>query len=244
MLPTRTLLLLLLALLLACGSQEERQQATRARFEEAVANQDAGAALEALDDLRDELPDTPETTSETARLLARVGEMNRALWLLEEAARRHPARNDLRLGIAETTRHRYGPALLTTIDAAFENPELTAIVVRSVGSQGDDKARHFLLHVLENGTTENKNLAARALATIGRRAKASLKTAALSDDPEVRTIALRALVPVTDPDDLTMLYEYLGRYADDDPILVDLVRSRAAQIEEFLDAREEAGGGA
>jgi tetratricopeptide (TPR) repeat protein len=98
----RTLLLLLLAVLLACGSREEREQAARARFEEAVANQDASAALEALDDLRAELPDTPETTIETARLLGRLGEVNRALWLLEEAARRHPGRNDLRLGIAET----------------------------------------------------------------------------------------------------------------------------------------------
>ncbi len=96
------LLLPLLALWLACGSPEERQQAARARFEQAVANQDAGAALEALEDLRAELPDTPETTIQTARLLGRVGEMNRALWLLEEAARRHPARTDLRLGIAET----------------------------------------------------------------------------------------------------------------------------------------------
>ncbi len=102
MTTTRALLLLLLALLLACGSRQEREQAARARFEEAVANQDAGAALEALDDLRDGLPDTPETTLEMARLLGRLGEINRALWLLEEAARRHPGRNDLRLGIAET----------------------------------------------------------------------------------------------------------------------------------------------
>jgi tetratricopeptide (TPR) repeat protein len=136
---TRTLLLLLLALLLACGSREERQQAARARFEEAVANQDVGAALEALDDLRAGLPDTPEAALETARLLGRLGEMNRALWLLEEAARRYPGRDDLRLGIAETALLVGDPAraLEALGGIAEEQPEhVYALLLRSRAEVG------------------------------------------------------------------------------------------------------------
>jgi len=94
-------LLLLLALALACGSGEERQQAARAKFEEALAAQDAISALEAVEDLRDGLPETPESAVELARLLVRAGELNRALWLIEEAARRHPETKDLQVALAE-----------------------------------------------------------------------------------------------------------------------------------------------
>jgi tetratricopeptide (TPR) repeat protein len=98
----KTALLLLLALLLACGSQIERQGAARLRFEQALAEQNVAAALEAVEDLRDALPEAPESTLQIARLLARVGEMNEALWLLEEAIERHPEHRDLQLGLAET----------------------------------------------------------------------------------------------------------------------------------------------
>ncbi|MHC4109326.1 MAG: tetratricopeptide repeat protein, partial [Planctomycetota bacterium] len=99
--PMKTVSLLLL-LALACGSSEERRDAARARFEAALAAQDAASALAALEDLRDGLPETPESALELVQLLVRAGETNRALWLLEEARQRHPERNDLRLGLAET----------------------------------------------------------------------------------------------------------------------------------------------
>ena len=44
---------------------------------------------------------------------------------------------------------------------------------------------------------------------------------------------------MSDPNDLTLLYEYLGRYADDQQVIVDLVRSRVEHIEEFLDALDQ-----
>jgi tetratricopeptide (TPR) repeat protein len=94
--------LLLLALALACGGSEERREGARAQFEAAMATGDAAAALEALADLRDGLPETPESTLELVRLLIRGGETNRAQWLLEEEARRHPERADVQLGLAET----------------------------------------------------------------------------------------------------------------------------------------------
>jgi len=94
--------LLLLALALACGGPEERREAARAQFEAAIVTGDAAAALEALSDLRDGLPETPESTFELVRLLIRVGEANRAQWLLEEEALRHPERTDVQLALAET----------------------------------------------------------------------------------------------------------------------------------------------
>ena len=94
--------LLLLALALACGAPEERGDAPRAQFEAALAAGDAAAALEALADLREGLPETPESTLALVRLLIRAGETNRALWLLEEEALRHPERSDVQVALAET----------------------------------------------------------------------------------------------------------------------------------------------
>jgi len=78
-------------------------QPARARFEAAIADRDLVRARSAALELGQELPDTPEAVIEVARLLADIGEMNQARWMLEQALARHPGRTELALGLAETS---------------------------------------------------------------------------------------------------------------------------------------------
>jgi len=101
----RVLPLLLLTLFtssLACAPSEERAGAARERFELALVDGDTRLALEALEDLKAALPDTPESKLELASRLGRAGEMSQALWLLDEATQRYPDHTGLRIGLAET----------------------------------------------------------------------------------------------------------------------------------------------
>ncbi len=86
--------------LVGCG---ERDEAARDRFEAAVAEQDLVAARGAAIELGRELPDTPEAVVEVARMLADIGEMNEARWLLEAAIPRHPGELQLVIGLVETS---------------------------------------------------------------------------------------------------------------------------------------------
>ena len=58
------------------------------------------AALAAIDELQEALPDSPESLLEIAQLRIAAGDAPRASWLLEEAVRRFPKRDDLRLALA------------------------------------------------------------------------------------------------------------------------------------------------
>jgi tetratricopeptide (TPR) repeat protein len=86
----------------ACEEANQGRDA-RARFEQAVADQDPSQARAAAVDLERELPDSADAVIEVARMLADIGEMNEARWMLEEARARHPERTDLILGLAETS---------------------------------------------------------------------------------------------------------------------------------------------
>jgi hypothetical protein len=140
-----------------------------------------------------------------------------------------------RIAILEITRFHFGPALMTIADAGHFHPELLDVAVWSLGAYGNDKARHFLGTVMREGDPARRRLAALALAQIGQRAKLTLKDAALGDDADLRHDAIRALLPITDPDDLTALYEFLGRHGDDKAQIVQRVRDRIGELEEFLD---------
>jgi len=103
MLP-RVLLLVFLTLSassLACAPSEERAEAARERFDLALVDGDMRFALEALEDLKATLPDTPESKLELASRLGRAGEMSQAVWLLDEATQRYPDHTGLRMGLAE-----------------------------------------------------------------------------------------------------------------------------------------------
>jgi len=140
-----------------------------------------------------------------------------------------------RLAIPELTEQRFPLAMLDMIDAAYEFPELAPQVIEALGRFGSDRARHYLLEVLNTGKTEERHLAARSLARIGDRALRALRDAARSADPTVRSVAVAELLPISTVDDLTLLYELvaLGDAVDED--LRQRVIARTQQLEILLE---------
>ena len=128
--------------------------------------------------------------------------------------------------------------LLSVIDSAYEHPQLTPVVIETIERIGDDRARFFLAEQMEKGSTRNRGLAARAMATIGGQCTQYLQAWALSEEPELRETALRALLPRTTIGDLTTLYEYVAMFPDDDPTLLAELRSRAQVLEEIFERQQ------
>jgi len=144
-----------------------------------------------------------------------------------------------RLALPQVTHHKFQPALLSIMDAAYEYPELTADIVHALGLFDDDRARHFLNDVLHEGTPEERRLASVALARIGRRALPTLREATRSDNALARITAIRALLPISTIDDLSLLYEYVGMHTEDDAQLTADLTARAEQLEILLEQRLE-----
>jgi hypothetical protein len=128
--------------------------------------------------------------------------------------------------------------LLSVIDSAYEHPPLTPVVIETVERIGDDRARFFLAEQMEKGSTTNRGLAAGAMATIGGQCTQYLQAWTLSEEPELREIALRALLPRTTIGDLTTLYEYVAMFPDDDATLLAELRSRAQVLEEMFERQQ------
>ncbi len=89
-----------IALFVACMPDEQRAERSRDALKQALERADRGAALAAIDELQETLPDSPESLLEIARLRVTAGDAPRASWLLEEAVRRFPKRDDLRIALA------------------------------------------------------------------------------------------------------------------------------------------------
>lgn len=89
--------------LLACTSAEERAEQARETVGQQIARGDRGAALDAVEDLRDSLPDTADALLEVTQLFVRAGDAPRASWLLEDGVRRFPGRDDLRIALARVS---------------------------------------------------------------------------------------------------------------------------------------------
>ena len=136
--------------------------------------------------------------------------------------------------IPQLGRFRYTPAMLTIIDAAYEDPALVEVSIDALGAMGDTRARFFLERMMIEGPTEIRGLAASGLARLGDHALLPLKIAIRSDDPELRVLAAQALLPVATVDDLSTLHEYVYNHPDDDPATVDSVRASAIALEELL----------
>ena len=85
--------------------------------------------------------------------------------------------------------------------------------------------------------------AAAALARIGGRSIDVLRDASASPREDVRGAAIDSLVPVAGVEDLTILYEYVMQFPDDDPERIDLVIQRAPQLESSLEARQDRDAG-
>lgn len=89
-----------LAIALACTAPEERAEQARQAIGQAVERGNRAAAIAAVDELRESLPDTADWLLEVAQSLVRAGDAARAGWLLEEGVQRFSERDDLRLALA------------------------------------------------------------------------------------------------------------------------------------------------
>jgi HEAT repeat protein len=148
-----------------------------------------------------------------------------------------------RLAMAELAVQRFPPAMLAIIDSAFDYPELTAPVINALGRLGDDRARHYLGQLLMEADPEYSLRAAEALAEIGGRSIDVLREASVSASEMIRGAAIDALVPLSGVEDLTILYEYVAQFPEDDPRRIDLVIQRATKLESLLEARQDSEAG-
>jgi hypothetical protein len=154
-----------------------------------------------------------------------------AIWFGDHAARE--------VAIPELARFRQRGATLTMVDAATEDPSLAPLVIRATGEIGDVRARFWLEQQLRGPDAALRGDAAVALARIGGPALVPLKDAMKSQERALRETACRALLPVAGLDDITALHEYAAAWPDDQPALVEAVRTAAAMLEEALAARQE-----
>lgn len=134
----------------------------------------------------------------------------------------------------------YRPSLLPMIDRGLEHPELLGVAIRNLAQFGDDRARFFLDEQMRTGPPDCRVPAANALAAIGGLALEPLRQATLADAPDLRAIAVDALLPVTTVSELATLFEYLGRHATDDAARVARVQERALHLDGLLQAHQAA----
>lgn len=136
-------------------------------------------------------------------------------------------------------RRSFNPSTITIIDVALEDKELLAPAVRALGAMRDPRARFFLERVLnEEHAAGLRESAAVSLAQIGDIAKSVLRKAMRSDDRSLRLVAVRALLPVADGDDLTALHEYVASHPDDDPDTAKAVSTAALMLERAIEAQQ------
>jgi tetratricopeptide (TPR) repeat protein len=89
--------------LAACRPSEERAGQAREAIQQALERGDRSGALDAVEDLRESLPDTADSLVEVAQFLVQSGDAPRAGWLVEEGVRRFPERDDVRLALARVS---------------------------------------------------------------------------------------------------------------------------------------------
>jgi tetratricopeptide (TPR) repeat protein len=159
-------------LALACGSSEERAESARASIQQALAHGDRTRALEAVDELRDALPDSPEALLEVSRFLVQAGDAPRAGWLLEETVRRFPESDDAKTALARV-------ALL------LANPSQAREAVLGIAGDSEEHAAALVLRAqaeLQLGDLEG------ALATLAEAERL------YPDRPEARLVRIQTLL--------------------------------------------------
>ena len=129
--------------------------------------------------------------------------------------------------------------MLPVIDVAYDDPTMLPLVLESLKGMRSDKARFFLAETMENADTETRYRIAETMAVIGGRCLEYLRSWSLSEEQELRSIAVNALLPVANIGDLTTLYEYIGLYPDDDPQLLAALTARAQVLEAAFEAQQE-----
>jgi len=156
--------------------------------------------------------------------------MDQALWDGSPDAKR--------VAMRHLSRRPVGLMLLSVIDAAYEYPQLSSVVIETLVAMADDRARFFLAEQVEQGDPRIRRQGVEAMATIGGQCLQYLRAWALSDQPELRANALQALLPTTTVGDLSTLYEYFAMFPDDDPDLLAALRSRAEILEELFETQQ------
>ncbi len=154
-----------------------------------------------------------------------------ALWYGSSEARR--------VAMLEVSRFAFAPAVSPIIDAVHADPALTRVAIVALGRMGDPRARGFLNSLLLKGDETLRAPAAAALAQLGRPGLDALREALRSD---VHRVVIEVLLPVMEPTDVTLLYEYVERHPDADPDLVQRLRDRAAEMEQALEQEAELAG--
>ena len=145
-----------------------------------------------------------------------------------------------RLGAIEISMFFFPPAMLPIIDGMYEYPELGKVGIAALHRMRDPRSRFFLSRILERGYSELRVPAAGALAALGDVGLIALRNAAESTSAPIREAAVGALLPISVTDDLTLLYEYLGANTEDDPLLLDLIRQRALELEVQFEEEQRA----
>lgn len=116
----RRLAPLVLVLALGCAPGDEAAERAREDLRTALDSGDRGAALLALEDLRESLPDTPEAAVEIASSMVAVAEGAGAVWFLQDALERFPEDDNVRIALAQA-------ALLTN------DPSLAHLALEPIG---------------------------------------------------------------------------------------------------------------
>lgn len=140
----RWLVALALALALGCGPGEHAAERAREDLSAALSRGDRRAALVALDDLRESLPDTPEAALEIASSMVAAAEGPAAVWFLRDALERFPSHARLRIALAQA-------ALLTS------DPSLARRVLEPIGPDSERHVEALLIRAraqLELGDLE------------------------------------------------------------------------------------------
>ncbi len=160
-----------------------------------------------------------------------IGAIDRCIWFGSPDAKR--------LAMVYMTRRPVHLLLLPVMDVAYEHPQLTPVVIDTLALMKDPKARFFLADQMQTGSPAIRKRAAEALSKIGGRGLEYLRAWALSEDPEMRRVALEALLPTAKVGDLTTLYEYLTLFPEDDPEVMAKLRARAELLEQAILIQEE-----
>jgi hypothetical protein len=154
-----------------------------------------------------------------------------ALWYGSSEARR--------LAMLEVSRFGFEAAVSPIIDAVHADAALTGVAIFSLGRMGDVRARAFLNQQLLSGAARVRAPAALALAQLGRPGADALLAALRSTDPGVQRAAIEAVLPLMEPTDVTLLYEYVETHPTADPELLQRIRDRASELERTLEQQTD-----
>ncbi len=118
------------------------------------------------------------------------------------------------------------------IDAACEDPSIELHAIKSLGLIADPTAASYLMEKIASPKKEIADAAEKALASIGADVTLMLKRGLLDDRKEVRERSLRIVLPYTNIDDISLLYQVQLKSDLFDPALLDELQKRIEELNE------------